>query len=137
MNKTFEEDLACKKKLLEQSTTCIVNGDDEHIEEMLDGIKGRVIRYGYDSNTKISNRAIQWYEKIITANQKQKIYDQNKLEQYIDRVKTNLISHSITKDMSDIEKVSLFFRYLPITSALRALLIIVNIKTRRFFALDF
>ena len=35
--------------------------------------------YGYDSNTKISNRAIQWYEKIITANQKQKIYDQNKL----------------------------------------------------------
>lgn len=92
--------------------------------------------YGYDSNTKISNRAIQWYEKIITANQKQKIYDQNKLEQYIDRVKRNLISHSITKDMSTIEKVSLFFQYLPITSALRALLIIANIKTSRFFALN-
>ncbi len=49
-HKTFEEYLACKKKLLEQSTTCIVNGDDEHIEEMLDGIKGHVIRYGYDNN---------------------------------------------------------------------------------------
>ena len=93
-------------------------------------------RYGYDSNTKISNRAIQWYEKIITANQKQQLYDQYKLEQYIDRVKRCLISHSITKDMSKIEKVSLFFRYLPITSALRALLIIANIKTSRFFALN-
>jgi len=78
--------------------------------------------YGYDSNTKISNRAIQWYERIITANKKQKIYDQRKLEQFIDQVKRNLLFHSFTNDMSKIEKGILALRYMPFASILKVII---------------
>lgn len=45
-HKDFDEYLDCKRKLLRASRTCIVNGDDKHIEEMLEGVSGRVIRFG-------------------------------------------------------------------------------------------
>lgn len=66
-HKTFSEYLECKKKLLEQSRTCIVNGDDEHIEEMLSGIKGKIIRYGYDRNS--SDHVIQSVRETETDGQ--------------------------------------------------------------------
>ena len=47
-HKSFEEYLDCKRKLLRMSRTCIVNGDDPHIGEMLEGVDGKVIRYGFD-----------------------------------------------------------------------------------------
>ena len=48
-HKDFSEYLDCKRKLLRSSRTSIVNGDDEHIDEMFDGVKGKVIRYGSDA----------------------------------------------------------------------------------------
>ena len=45
-HKDFAEYLDCKRRLLRASRTCIVNGDDEHATEMLDGVDGRVIKYG-------------------------------------------------------------------------------------------
>ena len=46
-HKSFEEYLDCKRMLLRSSKVCIVNGDDPHIDEMLEGVTGKVIRYGY------------------------------------------------------------------------------------------
>lgn len=45
-HKDFAEYLNCKRRLLRSSKTCIVNGDDKHLDEMLDGVAGRIIRYG-------------------------------------------------------------------------------------------
>ena len=45
-HKDFDEYLDCKRKLLRSSRTCIVNGDDGHIEDMLNGVTGKVIKYG-------------------------------------------------------------------------------------------
>ena len=45
-HKDFAEYLDCKRKLLRSSRTCIVNGDDRQIDEMLDGVSGKVIKYG-------------------------------------------------------------------------------------------
>ncbi len=45
-HKDFAEYLDCKRKLLRASRTCIVNADDEHIDEMIRGVRGRIIRYG-------------------------------------------------------------------------------------------
>lgn len=45
-HKDFAEYIDCKRRLLRNSKTCIVNGDDGNIEEMLEGVKGRIIRYG-------------------------------------------------------------------------------------------
>ena len=48
-HKDFAEYLDCKRMLLRQSRTCIVNDDDEHVSEMLEGVDGRIIRYGRES----------------------------------------------------------------------------------------
>ena len=88
--------------------------------------------YGYDSNTKISKRAIQWYKRIVAANKKQKIYDQKKLLQYLDLVKQGLVFHSFTNDMSKIEKGVLAFQYMPFASALKAIINQVKIKLINF-----
>ncbi len=50
-HKDFDEYLDCKRKLLRSSTTCIVNGNDDHIEQMLDGVEGKVITYGTDQTS--------------------------------------------------------------------------------------
>ena len=52
-HKDFSEYLDCKRRLLRNSRTVIVNADDDHIEEMLDGVSGKIVRYGMkatDSN---------------------------------------------------------------------------------------
>ena len=48
-HKDFAEYLDCKRMLLKQSRICIVNDDDEHVSEMLEGVDGRIIRYGKES----------------------------------------------------------------------------------------
>ena len=45
-HKDFAEYLDCKRMLLRSSRTCIADGDDGHIDEMLEGVCGTVIRYG-------------------------------------------------------------------------------------------
>ena len=91
------------------------------------------MRYRYDENTKISSRAIQWYEKIIAANKIKKIYNQKKLARYIEQVKFKLIAHSITNEMSSYEKGLLLFQYLPFSTASKFLLCIIGRKVSRCF----
>ena len=56
-HKDFDEYLDCKRKLLRQSRTAILNADDEHAQEMLEGVSGKVITYGESENAdyRISN----------------------------------------------------------------------------------
>lgn len=90
-------------------------------------------RYGYDENTKISYRVIQWYGKIISANKIRKIYHRKKLVRHIEQVKFTLIVHSFTKDMSLFEKGLLLFQYLPFATASKAVLCIIGMKACRCF----
>ena len=45
-HKDFAEYLDCKRKLLRMSRVSIVNGDDEHIDEMLEGVSGKAVKFG-------------------------------------------------------------------------------------------
>lgn len=46
----FDDYLSCKRKLLRSCKTAIVNADDPHIEEMLDGVTADVIKFGNASD---------------------------------------------------------------------------------------
>lgn len=83
---------------------------------------------GYDSNAKISPRAVHWYERILSANKERKIYDQKKLVLYIDSIKTRLIRQTFTQDMSKSEKGRLLFQYLPFSTAIQLLIRILRMK---------
>lgn len=107
------------------------------LEQLLDNVSEEELSFhykhssGYDSNAKISPRAIQWYGRIISANKERKIYDQKKLVQYIDCIKTRLISQIFTRDMSKSMKGRLLFQYLPFSTASKTLLRIIRIKACR------
>ena len=98
------------------------------LEQLLDNVSEEELSFhykhssGYDSNAKISPRAIQWYGRIISANKERKIYDQKKLVQYIDCIKTRLISQIFTRDMSKSMKGRLLFQYLPFSTASKSLI---------------
>lgn len=76
---------------------------------------------GYYADAVITPEIKDWYYRIIRANDKRHIYNARKLKRYIEFLKVRLISQTITEEMSMIEKAGLFFRYLPILSALRIL----------------
>ena len=107
------------------------------LEQLLDNVseEGLSFHYkyssGYYSNAKISPRAIQWYGRILAANKERKIYDQKKLVQYIDRIKSRLIGQTFTRDMSKSMKGRLLFQYLPFSTASKTIIRIIKTKACR------
>lgn len=83
---------------------------------------------GFNSNAKISLRAAQWYDRILSANKERKIYNQKKLAQYINCIKKRLIGQTFTQDMSKSEKARLLFQYLPFSTASKMMVIIIKAK---------
>ena len=62
-HKDFAEYLDCKRKLLRTSKTSIVNGDDEHIDEMLDGVTGSIVKFGTEDGYDYTISDIEEEEK--------------------------------------------------------------------------
>ena len=73
---------------------------------------------GYYKEATITPEVAQWYKKLIAANARKKVYDPKLLQRHVERIKTELIYHTIEKSMSPVEKGMLFLRYLsPVTIA--------------------
>ena len=72
----------------------------------------------------------------MTANKKMKIYDQKKLENYINQIKISLIFHSFTSHMPAYRKVILLFYYLPFPIAFKKVLTILGTKASRLFCFE-
>ena len=73
-----------------------------------------------DPDLAISPAIDRWYQRMLAANRKKRLYDQKKLQLYILNLKRQLIDQTCLKDPSFFKKAGLYFRYLPILPAVRA-----------------
>ena len=69
---------------------------------------------GYYKEATITSEIAKWYDTLIEANRKRKIYNQMKLKKYIIRIKKRLIEQTFTKDTPVYKKVIMLLRYLPV-----------------------
>ena len=75
----------------------------------------------YRERATISPEIVNWYRRIMRANDQRHIYNSRKLKRYIELIEKRLIVQTFTEEMSIIEKVRLVFRYLPFPSAVNAI----------------
>ena len=75
---------------------------------------------GYIQDTVIISEIDRWYRRLLAANRKRGIYNQRKLKRYITENKRRLIEQACGDHTPIMKKILLFFRYLPLISALRA-----------------
>ena len=69
----------------------------------------------------INPEIVNWYRRIMRANDQRHIYNSRKLKRCIELIEKRLIVQTFTDEMSIIEKVRLVFRYLPFPSAVNAI----------------
>ncbi len=77
---------------------------------------------GYFSDAKISLEAVEWYNRLIKANNIRRIYNPQKLRRRVIRAKKLLIRHSFISDFSGYKKACVIFRYLPLGAGIRMIL---------------
>ena len=87
----------------------------------------------YYKNATISPEIVNWYNRIMKANNQRHIYNARKLRRYIESRELRLIVQTFTDEMSIIEKARLVFRYLPFPSAVNAISKTALIKIIRLF----
>ena len=95
--------------------------------ELLDNVADNELdlhyRYGtgYYPNTKLSDEMLEWYHRLIAANDQRSVYDKRKFRLYVyDSIIKRSIYHSFEPNMSCAAKITMFFRYMPFAAALKA-----------------
>ena len=69
----------------------------------------------------INERILNWYRRLIKANNRAALYNKTKMKSYIVNViLKRLIHQSFEPDMKYYVRLSLYFRYLPFPIALRS-----------------
>ncbi len=72
---------------------------------------------GYFADAVITPEAVDWYDRLLQANEKLRLYDQKYLQDKIIKIKKKLIVQSFSQDMSFGDKKKIIFRYnLPVHS---------------------
>ena len=70
---------------------------------------------------KINERVLNWYHRLIEANNRAAIYNKTKMKSYVFNViLKRLINQSFELDMSYAARLSLYFKYMPFPTALRS-----------------
>lgn len=88
---------------------------------------------GRHKDAVITPEIVNWYNRIMRANDRRHIYNARKLRRCIESIEERLIGRTLTKEMSRIEKAEVFLRYLPLTSALRIMSTIAMRKIQGLF----
>ena len=81
-------------------------------------------------DAKITPEVVQWYERILKANDQRRIYNKRKLKKRILIIERRLVEQSFTKEMSKLDKLRLVFKYLPFPYAVRETKEIALLKFR-------
>ena len=76
--------------------------------------------YANDKEIAISPEVKIWCRRLLDANRKKGIYNQQRLKWYTIFIKRRLIEQTCAADPSFFKKAALFFRYLPFAAAVRA-----------------
>ena len=109
----------------EQQAECDKKTQRKLLAELLGSVSNEEIdmHYNYSSgryaDVVITPEIVEWYRRIMRANDKRQIYNARKLRRYIELIEKRLIGQTYTKEMSIIEKAGLYYKYLPFSSALR------------------
>ena len=85
---------------------------------------------GYYPDATITPEIVEWYERIIKANDQRHIYNSRKLKKYTEKIIKRLIGQTFRNNMSKLEKTRLMFRYLPFLTAMKGTSEIIFIKVR-------
>lgn len=110
--KQFHCDKMVKEKLLRELLGSVT-------EEELD--LHFIYSSGYSREVKINDEVLNWYQRLIEANDRTGIYDKKKFRYYVyNTVVKHIIYQSFKPDMGYTDKIKMFFRYLPIPVSLRA-----------------
>ncbi len=76
---------------------------------------------GYYTGTKINDEILQWYHRLIEANDLRNVYDRKKFKYYVyNTIIKRIVYHSFEPSMSCAAMTAMFFRYMPFTIALKA-----------------
>jgi len=107
------------------------------LEELLGDVSDEELDFFYTysrseySSKVISRQVKEAYGRLTEANQSKGIYNQRKLKRYIDeKILKRLIWQTFTADMTKTEKAKLFFMYLPVSSAVKAVMESILVKLR-------
>ncbi len=77
---------------------------------------------GYYSDAKISGEVMEWYNRLMEANRKRRIYKMKALKDRVLLAKKILIRQSFTPDLSGYKKACIIFHYLSFGSGIRMIL---------------
>lgn len=76
---------------------------------------------GYYRDAVINDEMLNWFHRLITANNRLGLYDKRKFRFYVnDTVIKRTIYQSFGNNMNYLYRISMFFRYLPFPYALKA-----------------
>ena len=76
---------------------------------------------GYYRDAVINDEMLNWFHRLITANNRLGLYDKRKFRFYVnDTVIKRTIYQSFDNNMNYLYRISMFFRYLPFPYALKA-----------------
>ena len=89
---------------------------------------------GFFRDAKITPEAVRWYDRILKANDRRRIYNRRKLKKRILMIERRLVEQSFTREMSKLEKLRLVFKYLPFLYAVRETKEIVLLKFNSFIS---
>ena len=67
---------------------------------------------GYYKDATITPQVANWYKRLISANKQKELYDKKLLRRHIERIKKTLVYQTIKSDMSLMNRMMLFLRYL-------------------------
>lgn len=75
---------------------------------------------GYFKEVKVNNKMLNWYRRLVAANDRVGVYDKKKFRFIVfNSIVKRIIYQSFEPDMGFTDKIGMFFRYLPFPSALR------------------
>ena len=76
---------------------------------------------GYYPNAMISPQIVKWYNRLLRANKKKKVFSQKLLKKRIERIKSRLVYQTIGTDASGIKKAYYYLRYMSLETILRSI----------------
>ena len=87
---------------------------------------------GYYRDATISPLIVKWYNRLLRANKKRKLYSQRLLKKHIERIKKGLVYQTIGKDASGIREAYYYMRYLSLETILRSIRDDIRSRLNRF-----
>lgn len=115
------QQVSVTKKAMQEKCARLVRGGllSELMEISEEDLDRHCLYSFYHPNEKITPEAMEWYGRILAANDRRRIYNGRKLKRHIERIERRLIAHTFTEEMSFADKARFAARYVSFASLLK------------------